>query len=104
MSPACPHAVDNESTMTSQDRLELCVAMASSYKDYPQILEILLKRGASIEAQDGTGSTAFTWVAQGGNPNSLQLLFHAGAIPHNRDRSDVSCALPRQCSASYLDG
>ena len=44
-----------------------------------RVVEILLKSGARLEAQDGDGCTALIMSARGGHPETVRFLLHKGA-------------------------
>jgi ankyrin repeat protein len=44
-----------------------------------EVVEFLLQRGASLEAQDNTGQTALHWAVIGGHEDTIKLLLEKGA-------------------------
>lgn len=55
--------------------------MASVYADEPSITELLLKRGANIDATGRNGYTALMMACQTGNERLFELLLDLGANP-----------------------
>jgi hypothetical protein len=53
----------------------------------PEILRMLLAKGASVDATNDLGETALMWAAKGGNPDGVEVLLKAGANPRKRDRA-----------------
>lgn len=54
---------------------------SAAYEGQGEAVELLLKKGANINATDGFGRTALWYVALGGHPDVAQLLLERGADP-----------------------
>lgn len=50
----------------------------------PALVELLIQRGAEVDAQNiaGTGTTPLVWAAESGNLAAAKILLDAGATPH----------------------
>lgn len=51
------------------------------YREYEEIVRVLLKSGANVNATDGNGSTALHWAAWTGNYPIVKMLLANGANP-----------------------
>lgn len=51
----------------------------------PRVLAAMLKRSASVNVKDTTGSTALHWAALASNEASVKLLLEAGADANAKD-------------------
>jgi ankyrin repeat protein len=54
---------------------------SAAYAGQGEAVELLLKKGANINATDGFGRTALWYVALGGHPDVARLLLERGADP-----------------------
>ncbi|KAL7921747.1 hypothetical protein ACQKWADRAFT_113122, partial [Trichoderma austrokoningii] len=60
----------------------------ASYYGHCAIVQLLLKKGADIEAKDGWGRTPLLWAAENGHEATVQLLLEKGADIEAKDRWD----------------
>ena len=51
------------------------------YRQYEEIVRVLIKSGANVNAADGNGSTALHWAAWTGNYPIVKMLLANGANP-----------------------
>ncbi len=55
-------------------------------EEQPEILRILLSKGANVESANDLGESALMWAAKAGNPPVLDVLLKAGANPQRMDQ------------------
>jgi ankyrin repeat protein len=60
---------------------------ASKSRGDTEVMSLLLKAGANIEAQDADGDTPLSWAAENRNVEAVQFLLRAGAKTESRNHS-----------------
>lgn len=55
-------------------------------KEQPEILRILLSKGANVESTNDLGESALMWAAKAGNPQVIDVLLKSGANPQRTDQ------------------
>jgi len=53
--------------------------------DHLEVVQLLLKYGANINAQDSSGRTPLHWASSGGNQKTARRLLERGANVHARN-------------------
>jgi len=66
--------------------------MDAAIDGHKQLIELLLRRGAEIDKQNGKGGTALMGAAQEGHERAVELLLQRGAEV-NKQNSDGCTAL-----------
>lgn len=59
---------------------------------YPEVIPLLLKAGAQVNASNGFGKTALMYAIQEHNMQSIALLLKAGADVNAKTSEDVGCS------------
>ena len=71
---------------------DLTTLMDAAIDGHKQLIELLLRRGAEIDKQNGKGGTALMGAAQEGHERAVELLLQRGA-EINKQNSDGCTAL-----------
>ena len=69
--------------------------MAAAYSDAVEVAELLIEKGADIDAKDKTGSTALMWAARDNSLEMVKLLIEKGAdvmLENNEGNTALICA------------
>jgi ankyrin repeat protein len=53
-----------------------------------QVIALLLKAGANLEAKDADGDTPLSWAAESGHVEAVRFLLQAGAKPDSRNNKE----------------
>ena len=72
--------------------------MGAAYSDYPRTTQLLIARGAEVNARSADGLTALHYAAGAGNTEIVDLLLMAGADP-NASSVDGTTPLMRAARA-----
>ncbi|MDE1828288.1 MAG: ankyrin repeat domain-containing protein [Candidatus Micrarchaeota archaeon] len=67
--------------------------MSAAYYDREEIVELLIKKGASLELKDSLGSTALILAARTNSTRSLDLLLKWGSDKDARDETGMSAMM-----------
>ena len=66
--------------------------MGAAYGVYPRTAELLLARGAQVNARSNDGATALHYAASGGDADVVRILLQAGADPNAKTADGASPA------------
>ncbi len=65
--------------LESRDPTGMTALHKATWGGHPEIVGLLLERGAEVDARDGSGDTALTLAARGGRADLMDLLLARGA-------------------------
>ena len=57
----------------------MTILMTASQEGHPEVVKLLLEKGADVNAKSNTGATALICASQQGNPEVAKLLLEKGA-------------------------
>ena len=75
--------------------------MMAAIMNQPDLVELLIDRGAEIEARGRWGGTALHWAAWRGSAEAVEALIARGASVHARSADDRSTPLFWACRGSH---
>jgi ankyrin repeat protein len=58
--------------------------------DHPEVVELLLSRGAEVNAKTDTGFVALFWAARYGHAGGAKLLISHGADVNTKDKDGMT--------------
>lgn len=71
--------------LRSRDPVGMTALHRAVWGGHPEIVKLLLERGAEVEARDGAGQTPLSLAARWGRADIMDLLLKRGADPSARD-------------------
>lgn len=89
--------------MTDPEYLDFTALMVAGLFGLKAIAQLLLDKGANLEAKDNYGMTALSWAARADQAAVVELLLDKGADPDAKDSRDGNTPLIFAIRAGYTD-